>query len=464
MPTQQQVPTQRQVAQRTGRATSARLTASELARSELADPHDRPRPLVELCRIHVPMAWRTALAITADPAEATDAVTRAFTQILSAGAPGETAATPVTGATALRPQLLAATREAAVRAMRRSGATRARPAQTRPAQAEEPSRVTDAFRRLPERWRTVLWLVEVERIPAGEAARIIGVPPEDIAALTAKAWAGLAEASIGSGRDAPTPVSPACPTRGHLVECFSGNLPAGQRTEMRAHLGTCASCAGYQTQLEALGTTLRQVVMPLPEGLLAAATAAAPPTKPPSPQASPRTSSNAGKPLVRAWLAALGLAIIGVAVLDQSSTPLPPASPHVTPVLPQASPTQVLSSNPGAQPSTITPSQQHPSAAVTNQGALPTRTTDPATATRSDHQTGTGVSSSKPPGATAPSGGTPQASGGGTSGAPVLVLPPAATPQLVAVDTGVLGIPVALNVGTCTGLQLGPLTLGCSSP
>jgi DNA-directed RNA polymerase specialized sigma24 family protein len=398
------------------------------------------------------------MAITADPAGATDAVTRAFTNLVSAAAPSGTVGNLVADAATLRPQLLAATREVAVASLRRAGTAQGEASRSETAEDEGPGRVTDAFRRLPERWRSVLWLVEVERIPPAEAARIIGVPHEDIAALTQKAWRGLAEECIGAGPTASAEASPPCSTQGQLVAYFSGNLATAQRTEIRAHLGTCASCAEYQDQLETVGSTLRQVVVPLPEGLLAAATAAAPPVTPPR----LRGSTKVGRPLVRAWLGALGLAIIGVAVLDQSSTPLLPATPRVLAIPTQYSPALILPSdaaNTGARQ--ITPSQQ-PVVATTHQDPATTNFQTPTT-NQPTQQTSAGTPSSGQTGATPPSGGAGPAPGG-TSDAPVLALPPSTTPQLVAVNTGLLGIPVVLDVGACSGLQLGPIVLGCTSP
>ncbi|MGH9129516.1 MAG: hypothetical protein ACRDY2_11285 [Acidimicrobiales bacterium] len=420
------------------------------------------------------MAWRTAMAITSDPVVATQAVTRAFTKIMANEALGPIGSHLADGPASLRPELLAATREVAVTTLRHAGSARAGEHQGRgPDQA---ARVTAAFRALPERWRSVLWLVEVERIPVPEAARIIGVQPQDISPLTEKAWSGLEELARGEGR--PVPAIPTCACAARLVGYFSGTLPVAKADETETHVSTCPSCTERLARLEALGVTLRQVVVPLPEGLLAAATRdwVGAPVEPASPRASVRGPTEAGKPLVRAWLAALGLAIIAVAVLDQSSAPVPPAAPQVAAAFPQSVPTVIGKPASGGQPPSASakaalgggtggPSGASQAAspgpggargqANAAQGSQPTSgTPSSGPASSGPVQPKTGAATGSP---------SPASTDTAGSGAPLLVLPSAA-PQVAAVDTSILGVPVALNVGTCTGVQLAFVKLGCTSP
>lgn len=422
----------------------------------------RPRPFIDLCRSHVPVAWRTAMAITADAGEATHAVTAALGNVLSAQATRGNVLDYPDDAPAVRPQLIAATRELAVAGLRRAG-----PAQPvhQPSQASDlPARVAAAFRGLPERWRSVLWLVEVERIPSSEAARIIGVAAEEISALTVKAWAGLTDAVAGPGE--PAPERSACRSRRQLVARYLNTLDGAGQSELRAHLSSCGLCAGYQTRLEAVGVALRQVVIPLPEGLLAAASPPRPPAIVPTRQVSPRVTAKPGTQLVRIWLAALGLGIIGVAVLDQSSTPLPPAPPRFAATVPLNPPALIPPDRPAStRPATTSPAQHRlettsqlgtslPSNASSS-GATPQSSGPGAPSAQVGTQPSEPTARSVP--SAVPSAGSPAAS------APLLVLPASTGSQLVALDTGLLGIPVSLNVGTCTGLLVGPLSLGCTS-
>ncbi|MCU1356774.1 MAG: polymerase sigma factor, sigma-70 family [Acidimicrobiales bacterium] len=60
--------------------------------------------------------------------------------------------------------------------------------------AESP--VLDAFATLPERWRRVLFLVDVEGIPVQEAAATLGLSPNATSALAYRARAGLRAAFL----------------------------------------------------------------------------------------------------------------------------------------------------------------------------------------------------------------------------------------------------------------------------
>lgn len=70
----------------------------------------------------------------------------------------------------------------------------------------ERSSVGAAFAALPERWRTVLWLVDVEQRPASEVAVILGLRPNAVAALTYRAREGLRQSYlVASATDTDPP-------------------------------------------------------------------------------------------------------------------------------------------------------------------------------------------------------------------------------------------------------------------
>jgi RNA polymerase sigma factor (sigma-70 family) len=131
----------------------------------------------ELYRRHAPAAWRVAYAVAGNPDDAADAVSDAFTRVFQALPQGRLHATEQ-----FRPYLLTSTRNAALDGLRRQG--RLTPTATvetldTPSSKDSADQVLDsvdsnlvavAFRSLPERWRSVLWLTEVEGIPAREAA------------------------------------------------------------------------------------------------------------------------------------------------------------------------------------------------------------------------------------------------------------------------------------------------------
>src|SRR5436309_2713413 len=74
------------------------------------------------------------------------------------------------------------------------GASRAAPGPAERALADEDAQlVARAFSDLPERWRSVLWLTEVEGIPAREVATRLGLTANGAAQLAVRARAGLRE-------------------------------------------------------------------------------------------------------------------------------------------------------------------------------------------------------------------------------------------------------------------------------
>ncbi|HEX5265617.1 MAG TPA: sigma-70 family RNA polymerase sigma factor, partial [Acidimicrobiales bacterium] len=136
----------------------------------------------ELYRRHADAAWRVAYAVTGNREDAADAVAEAFTRMLAALNAGR-----LEDLDRFRPYLLATTRNAAIDVLRRTG--RVHPTDTEladPAAAGlgpserlldglDTALVASAFRSLPERWRSVLWLTEVEGMAPGEAAGLLGL-------------------------------------------------------------------------------------------------------------------------------------------------------------------------------------------------------------------------------------------------------------------------------------------------
>ncbi|MEY2476988.1 MAG: hypothetical protein QOG87_2303, partial [Actinomycetota bacterium] len=153
----------------------------------------------ELYRRHAPAAWRVAYAVAGNPDDAADAVSDAFTRVFQVLPEGRPLAIE-----AFRPYLLAATRNAALDGLRRQGRLTPTPsldhlekvnttdlAADKVLDSVDSNLVAVAFRSLPERWRSVLWLTEVEGIPAREAAPMLGVSANGLAQLAVRARAGL---------------------------------------------------------------------------------------------------------------------------------------------------------------------------------------------------------------------------------------------------------------------------------
>jgi hypothetical protein len=194
--------------------------------------------------------------------------------------------------------------------------------------AEEVALVGGAFRCLPERWRSVLWLTEVEGMPAREVATVLGMSPNAVAQLAKRARAGLRrnylQAHVGNG------VAPECKfTVDRLGAYVAGALARREITKVERHLDGCELCAARLADLEDVGSTLRRSVIPLPIGLGAVAAA-----KWHGPRAMKLMSSTIGKALAATTVGVLGLGL-GALLVGPHRTP---STPPVTAAVPAPAP------------------------------------------------------------------------------------------------------------------------------
>ncbi len=162
--------------------------------------------LAELYRRHAAAAERVARSVAVNRDDAADAVAEAFTNVFrvlpEAVSDGQELR--------FRPYLLTATRHAAIDVLRRT--TRVQPVHDLDAEGEGPPRwptspgpaeevvaredlglVAEAFAQLPERWRSALWLIEVERLSTRDAGSILGVEANNAAQLATRARSRLRE-------------------------------------------------------------------------------------------------------------------------------------------------------------------------------------------------------------------------------------------------------------------------------
>src|SRR3954466_6770475 len=155
----------------------------------------------ELYRRHASSAWRVAQAVTGNAHDAADAVAEAFARVFQAVKAGR-----LSDASAFRGYLLAATRNASLDVLRKAGKTRPTadddldvvPSDTPGPQAAidgkgDAAMIAEAFRNLPERWRSVLWLTEVEGVATKDVADQLGISAHGAAPLAGGARAGLRE-------------------------------------------------------------------------------------------------------------------------------------------------------------------------------------------------------------------------------------------------------------------------------
>lgn len=136
----------------------------------------------ELYRRHAASAWRVGQAVARTRHDAAEAVSEAFARVLHAVRAGK-----LRDGDGFRSYLLTATRNAAVEGLRRNRATPA----DEVVDTEDTALLAQAFRNLPERWRSVLWLTEVEGVAIEDAADQLGLSANSTAQLAGRARAGL---------------------------------------------------------------------------------------------------------------------------------------------------------------------------------------------------------------------------------------------------------------------------------
>jgi RNA polymerase sigma factor (sigma-70 family) len=227
----------------------------------------------ELYRRHANAAWRLAQAVTNNSHDAADAVSEAFARVLQAVRAGR-----LDDGGAFRSYLLTATRNASLDTIRRRSTTkptdnddmdvvdvRATPAE-KIAGNEDAVLVAEAFRNLPERWRSVLWLTEVEGVATKDAADQLGLTPNGTAQLAVRARAGLRERYLQA--HVRNHAKPECKfTVDHLGAYVAGAISPRDLAKVDQHLAACEDCRARKEELEDLGTTLRRIVFPLPLAL-----------------------------------------------------------------------------------------------------------------------------------------------------------------------------------------------------
>ena len=217
---------------------------------------------------HHDAAWRVACAAAGSPTDAEDAVAEGFAKVF--------AALPrmVDRELAFRPYLLACVRNAAVDRHRRTKKIDLR--DTVPEQAaatSEPDEIVladlernlvgEALRSLPERWRTVLWLTEVEGMTPTEVSAVIGIKPNAVAALSYRAREGLREAYLQAHVRAEARAD--CRyTVDRLSAYVRNELADRDRDKVQAHLDGCATCRQRRDELADVNASLLGALVPVP--------------------------------------------------------------------------------------------------------------------------------------------------------------------------------------------------------
>ncbi|MBN6055920.1 sigma-70 family RNA polymerase sigma factor [Nonomuraea sp. RK-328] len=129
----------------------------------------------------------------------------------------------------------------------------------------ERSMLARAFLSLPERWRAVLWHVEVERAEPADVAPLLGLSRDELSPLAYQAREGLRQAYVRLYLSASP--DPACvPVLGRMVAHVRGGLSRRDSRTVTAHARGCARCRAVLTELTDISAGLRVVVGPLLAG------------------------------------------------------------------------------------------------------------------------------------------------------------------------------------------------------
>ena len=228
----------------------------------------------ELYRRHADTAWRVAYSVTGNRDDAADAVADAFTRMFAALTSGRLA-----DLEKVRPYLLSTTRNAAIDVLRRSGrlqplddthleqaGSHSAGPSDRLIDLADASFVSSAFLSLPERWRSVLWLTEVEGMAAADVGMLLGVSANNAAQLAVRARAGLRQRFLQA--HVREEAEGQCSfTLDRLGAYVGGALAPRDLAKVDQHLAGCASCRAVKDELDDLGTTLRRAAAPLPLAL-----------------------------------------------------------------------------------------------------------------------------------------------------------------------------------------------------
>jgi RNA polymerase sigma factor (sigma-70 family) len=138
-------------------------------------------------------------------------------------------------------------------------------------QSAERNLITRAFTSLPERWRSVLWKVEVEGERPAVVATNFGLSANATAALARRARQGLRAAYLQAHLAAERSATGCRDVLEKLGAYTAGSIRGSERRRIRAHLVSCPSCATMHAELRDVCAGLRAHAALLSAPLVAAA-------------------------------------------------------------------------------------------------------------------------------------------------------------------------------------------------
>lgn len=214
----------------------------------------------ELFSRHAEAVRRFSLRHVREPAEADDLTAEAFFRVLQAIRRG-------TGPTDhVRTYLLTVARRVAWEWSGRRRdvpvddeelSRRVEPYADATAQRAEYSLIGRAFTSLPERWRTVLWQVEVEGERPSAVAPHYGLSANAMSALARRAREGLRAAYLQAHLADGTGTESCGSVVSKLGSYTAGGVQGAEQRRIRKHLQTCARCNSLHAELTEVCSTLR---------------------------------------------------------------------------------------------------------------------------------------------------------------------------------------------------------------
>lgn len=124
------------------------------------------------------------------------------------------------------------------------------------------SAIARAFKGLPERWATVLWLTSVEGYDHQHVGRLMGIEPNAVAALSHRAREGLRQTYLADHLAQATELS--CrDTRAAIPAYVRGSLTARKAAKVDAHLDECVRCSMVVIELGEINSNLGALLAPL---------------------------------------------------------------------------------------------------------------------------------------------------------------------------------------------------------
>lgn len=303
----------------------------------------------------------------------------------------------------------------------------------------EKSAIRAAYESLPERWRTVLWQLDVEGHRASDLTDLLGLRPNSVSALVYRARSGLRDAYLRQHIGvAGEPQTHACTgVRDKLTGVLRRTASSRDEERVQAHLDTCIACMDVYVALKEVNRDLGAILTPAAvAGALAGGVVVV-------------GASSGGAVMAQLMAVAKGLAVAAVPAAAATVTTVvvvdviasPPSGTHAIPVVRTTAPSPEAAGPTAAERGTVdepirTERARASSAPDVLPGAVPSLTPvpmpAPAGTTAGGQPSGTPAPVTPSPTSSAPT--HPSAS----SPAPVDI---GATPDAIEVTVGPVKIP-----------------------